>query len=177
MRQRGFVLVFVAGILGLLSLLALAFLQNFSLSTAPAQQNARLARLAAASGMQYAESRLRQDDAPRRLATPESRGDDWTSRDLGLATSGWGLATSSNPSYAHGEPWADTDGDGRFIPGEFWTDRDANGRFTPCSGRLRGGSGLCLFALKIESPCGKIPVNAGLSRHLCHRISSCTIIS
>ncbi len=164
-RSAGLVLVLVSGIVTLSMLLGLWLLQAALIGRKV--QSARTAQseagLAAASGLEYAAARLVQDAYPGFDVSMRGRGDDWTCRQ----GSGVGVEGSSNPSYSHGEPWTD-DGDGIFEPGTpegtAFIDLDGDGRFSARSGRLRGTGGArnLAFALAIESPEGRLPVNAGI---------------
>lgn len=163
--RRGLVLVLVSGIVTLSMLLGLWFLQTALIGRR--FQSARTALgeagLAASSGMEYAAARLCANGYPGFDPSMRGRGDDWTYRQ----GSGVRVEGSANPSYSHGEPWAD-DGDGLFDPGPpegtTFVDLDGDGRFSARSGRLRGtgGARTLSFALAIESPEGKLPVNAGV---------------
>lgn len=160
MNRRGILLVFVSGFLVILSLAGVMLLNlgRFAQAGSGPNVSAVQSRLAAESGMHYARSRLGGIVLPDgRLA--ETRGDDWTFREGFTA----GLQGALNPSFSHGEGWTESGGE----PGVFdqnaddlsgWTDRDGDGRFSAWSGRLKGGAA---FSLKIVSPEGKIPVNAG----------------
>lgn len=155
----GIVLVLVAGVLSLLFLLAVAFLSLVSSGASGQVRAGAGADLAAASGMDYAAARLLQERThyPRRPAAAATRGDDWVFRDLPVS----GAAGAANPSYSHGEPWTDADGDGRRGAGEPCAeDRDRDGRFSAWTGRMRGARSDA-FSLKIESAGARIPVNAG----------------
>lgn len=183
--RRGIVLVVVSGITVLLVLVAIALIQagRLGASTSTARLNACHARLASASGMEYASARLQDHPWPRSTPGSAGRGDDWTYRESPASTPPF---LAHNPSYGRGEPWLDastrSDGvdnnrdpnrirdepgeaDRIFIPGEdpAWIDLDGDGAHTAWSGRLRGGRGPTdlLFSLKVESPEAKLPLNAG----------------
>lgn len=165
--SRGILLVVISGAVSILLLASLALMgitRAFSRSAAGAM-SASLGRAAAASGAEYACSRLwREEPYPRAGGSPATRGDDWTFRDAWTVPPG----RSANPSYSHGECWSESGGDGRAydggadaLPPE--ADRDGDGRFGAWSGRLRGGSApfSLRFSLKIQSAGGKIPLNGG----------------
>ncbi len=155
-RRAAFALVCLAGILALLLLTTLSFLFLARLRSAgsSAASARHRARLAAASGMEYAAARLLGEGYPRASVLVTDRGDDLLFRE----GAGQPLEGAKNPSYSHGEHWTD-DGDGLFEPGEPWTDADADGRFTARTGRLRGAE--TRFSLAIGVEAGKLPVNAG----------------
>ncbi len=166
MNRRGILLVFVSGFLVVLALAGVLLLNlgRFSRAGAEAALAADVSALTAESGMHYASARLAAGTLSpdgRRVST---RGDDWSFRD-GVAAE---HAGALNPSYSHGEGWSESGG----RPGVFdlnaddlsgWTDLDGDGRFSAWSGRLRNGGRPfgAVFALKIVSPEGKLPVNAG----------------
>lgn len=101
--RRGFVLVLVVGIMGLLLLAGVGLLQVATEAKGGSLSACRTieARLAAASGMDYAASRLDRIGYPRAPDDPATRGDDWTYR----APVEVPLEAAANPSYSHGEPW------------------------------------------------------------------------
>lgn len=146
--RRGIALVLIVGVLSLLTLaaLGLAAVVQISVAASGARELRDAARLAAASGMDYAAARLVHEGYPRRALAPAGRADDWT----------------REPAYAHGEPWTDADGDVAWDAGEPCIDLDGDGRWSDWTVRLRRGNGPApRFALWIESPEGRIPVNAG----------------
>ncbi len=154
-RRPGFVLLSVAGVLALLVILVSSFSAVAAASGRQAEtRSARAAAaLAAGSGLEYAGRRLAAEAWPRHGRPPAERGDDQAFRDAPWT----GVAATENPSWSHGEPWDDADGNGVRTPGEAWTDADGDSRFSAATGRLRGGR----FSLKVEAADGKIPVNAG----------------
>lgn len=162
-RERdGIALVTVSGLLVGFALLASLFVRGvrFALPVSEARAAAARTRLAAESGLDYAEARLfRESGFSKGGATPAGRVDDWTFREGFTAP----LSGAWNPSYSHGEAWMD-DGDGVREPGEAaLADLDGDGRFSAWSGRLRGGPPFGpAFSLKIVSAGGKFPVNAGV---------------
>lgn len=165
-RQEGLVLLLAGLLTALLSLLALLLLQAARANAvgAAASASARAAALALSSGQAYAAARLAREAYPRHDAAVSGRGDDWHFREgTGLQTPGpW-----RNPSYSHGEHWEETNGDGAFQPNQDdvsnSADLDGDERFSAWSGRVRGAGGpfALRFSLAVESPEGKIPVNAG----------------
>ncbi len=172
--RSGITLVLIAGILVMLSVMGVLLLAMASqtASTMKAVSGACAARLSAASGLQYAAARLSYDAAIRSDATIPGRGDDWACRDAVTDP----LAEVMNPSYSHGEGWADQIGgaSGVYEPGlddlssSAWADRDGDGRFSAWSGRLRGQSGRTggLFRLRVDPAEGRIPLNAPLDKHV-----------
>lgn len=156
--RGGIVLTFLSGAMGLLLLLATAFLalsRQASRSLALAVAGGR-ATLSASSGLEYAFARLGDAPLPSSDGSPARRGDDWTFRDGGSVLG----ERTANPSYSHGEPWIDADGDGVRGAGEgTQADLDGDLDFSAWSGRLRGGiSPFSLrFALRIDAPDGRIP--------------------
>ncbi len=133
--RSGIALILTAGLLGLLGLLAVLFLEG-ARCCRPGDVGTVNARLAAESGMHYARGRLRERNAPGDASDPAARGDDWTFREGFLKK----LSGAARPSYAH----------------------DGNGLFDARSGRLRGGGPAASgFSLKITAPAGEIPVNTG----------------
>lgn len=167
----GIVLILVSGILALLLTGALALLASARLAAFSAPAEGAAARLSATSGLEYASARLLRHGGRPDPPAPANRPDDWAWRDP-LPTL---LAGSQNPSYARGEPWTDDGrippgdledplpGDRLFASGEAFVDLDGNGRRDAWSGRLRGGSSpfACRFLLRVASPDGLIPLNAG----------------
>lgn len=180
---EGVVLVLMSATLALLLVLGSGFAMGsrvFSQGTEVAVSHVR-GGVTAASGVEYAVSRLSTDGYPRHPDSPVGRGDSWVARDSGDVPTERML----NPSYAHGEPWRDTiplfadgldndgdgltdlpddpsEGNGLFTPGEPWDDLDGDGRFSAWSGRLRGaGPKDPRFTLGIDCEEGRIPVNAG----------------
>lgn len=161
---RGVALVLVAGLLGLLTLLAAAFARVAAIGGAASRAavSRTAAALAAESGLAYAAARLWQNLFPLPLGTPESARDDWTSRG---EVRGTPPAALDNPSYRRGDHWID-DGNGRRDPGEPLApsgDLDENGRCDAFSGRLRdaGRSHPASFSLRIASAQGLVCVNSG----------------
>ncbi len=148
-------LVLVAGILALFALLVAAQASGarFAATAAAGSGAAREADLASASALDYAAARLAEDPFPRRVPSARNRCDDWTHR----KGSGVGVEGPENPSYSHGEPWSDANGNGRHDPGESpLADLDGDGRFSAWSGRLRASG--ARFSLRIECAEGKIPL-------------------
>lgn len=154
--RKGVALVLVSGLLVLLAFLAFSFAGQWRLAEAlgRADRSGRQADLAAASGLEYAASRLWQDEenpADKGVApAADNACDDWTSR-LGL------------PSYARGDRWIDTDGDGAYTAGRDLPaprgDLNGDAQFDAWSGRLRGAA--CRFALQVQDLGGMICVNSG----------------
>lgn len=105
-----------------------------------------------------------------------NRGDDWHYRAYDRDDGAW-MADSDgpvpvdwldppptqtlHPSYAHGEPWEDLDGNALHDSGEPWNDADGNGRRDVHSVRLRGASpGGMRVRLRVEAGAdAKIPIN------------------
>lgn len=161
-RGRGIILILAAGVVVLLLVVSLAFMgiaRWLGLEAGVVLAHAR-ARLAAASGMDYAARRLLDRPDPSWSAEAADRGDDWRFREGESAP----LHGARNVSYAHGDGWLEGGaGDGRWTPGEAFADRDGDGAFSAASGRLRGGQGSpgLAFSLKVGALGGRIPVNAG----------------
>lgn len=168
--RRGIALILTAGLLTALVLLLVLLLAlvRVSRGNVTARVAALRAALAAESGLAYAAARL--GDGPRRPDVPEiaNRGDDWIPRDLSATPS---PRASANPSYSHGEHWAD---DAAGVPGAYdrdlddvlpanWTDLDGDGRFSAWTGRLRGGATAFSqrFALSAFPATGLVCVNSG----------------
>ncbi len=187
-EQRGVAIVLAAGMLSLLALLA-ALIAGVARISGPAAARgtaALRASLAAESGLEYAAARLSREAGfplPPAGWRQASRGDDWNPRLPHPAPPGasdpWHY-----PSYRHGEGWAETiplkgdgldnDRDGTvdepdegialLSPGEApAVDPDGNGKVTAWTGRMRGAGPR--FALRIDCPEGKLPVNAGFLDH------------
>lgn len=159
---RGVVLILVSSLIVLMIMTSLFILGVARATTghSAAVRSVALARLAAASGCDYALARMAQDPLPRFVASQANRCDDWTCRD-GPSTP---PASGRNPSYARGEPWRDLDADGSCEAGEpTGRDLDGDGACSPWTGRLRGGGGpfAARFSIRIESTGSRIPVNAG----------------
>lgn len=180
-RRDGIALLLVSGLLlpfGLFLVLATG-VWRVQQALGVRATGARHAAIAAESGLAYAAARLMEEGIARGTDLPSGRGDDWTRREGSRVR----VEGSANPSYSHGEPWADSirlsgngidddndglvdepeEGDGSFISGEAWTDLDGDGRFSAWTGRLRGGRGPFdgRFSLAVASPEGLLPVNAG----------------
>ncbi len=161
---RGIALVFVAGFLTLVAVLASAFAcWSAAARDAAGASGARAsAARAAESALAYTESRLWEDPRSTRdkglPLKPENARDDWTVR--GKEPADASPATLLNPSYARGDPWRDLDADGAYTAADALTvkDADGNGRFTVRSGRLRDGPE---FSLRIASAEGAVCVNSG----------------
>ncbi len=181
---RGIALILVSGVIVVLALAASLFLQMilFQGRSREGLLAAHRAELAAESGMEYSAARLTREkpdmSAPR---VPSARADDWQYRGGGEYRREPGddfaaypvpepLSQTQNPSWSHGEAWADAPGGaaGAFDEGEetggAWTDLDRDGRFSAWSGRLRGGRGALdtRFSLKVEpGPTSRLNVNYG----------------
>lgn len=158
----GVALVLVAALLTLLLVAATGFLATVrvALLARGAGAAAAAARLAAESGLAYAAARLAANPFPETPRSAAGRGDDWIPRDPSEAGN-QRHAPPLNPSYSHGEPWRDANGNGAYDPGEPFDDGDGDGRFSAWSGRLRPASAPLRFALRIASLAGRIPVNGG----------------
>lgn len=170
---RGITLILVSGLLALGAILTLFFGQiaRSASATAGSVRQARLADLAAESGLQYAGARLWQD--PRSIMdqdtppTSSNAADDWTCRGSEPLTRSPGRL--DNPSYNHGEHWKDSPGgiSGAYdagtddLSGAIWTDTDGNERFSSWTGRLRGGAAQSLFSMRIRSSEALLCVNSG----------------
>lgn len=179
--ESGIALVLVGGLLALFLSLATVFFaaaDGSRLFGRGVLDGARAA-LTAESGMGYAAARLAQDPYPSYRDTSATRPDSWVSREPPETP----LERMRNVAYGRGEPWRDTvdlsgdgldndrdgrldepgEGTGLYTPGEPFLDLDGDGRYSAWSGRLRscGGRFEERFSLVIESPDGKIPVNAG----------------
>ncbi len=154
-------MVLVSGLLVLLAFLGLTFVQAGRLGGIRSEvlQASVQAGLAAESGMSYAAARLVSSAPTGNTTSAISRGDDWSFRD----ESSISARMSESPSYSHGEPWDDRNGNGIRDHDERFEDVDGNGCFSPRSGRLRGeaGSARDRFTLKIVADGGRIPLNAG----------------
>ncbi len=162
--RRGIVLVLVSGLLVLMMTLAV-LVTSLSRAAGAQDRSPRVrAGLAAESGAEYAARRVLENPWPDAREPRLSRGDDWTFRD----GAGTDLAEALNPSFSHGEPWQENGGKpdayDRGLDSPLpAADLDGDGKFSAWSGRLRGGAGpLALtFSLKVTSPEGLLPVNAG----------------
>lgn len=162
--RRGIVLILVSGILVLMMTLVVLVASLSRAAGAQDRSPAVRAGLAAASGAEYAARRVVENPWPLTQGSQRCRGDDWTFRD-GAASD---LAEGLNPSFSHGEPWQENGGDpdayDRGLDSPLpAADLDGDGKFSAASGRLRGGTRPrdLTFSLKITSPEGRIPVNAG----------------
>lgn len=143
----GFLLVLVAGLLGLLASLALssASLAGLARGGVAARRAALDAEMALASGLAYAASRLYASvdpfpGAPRpgdpffesssaRVPSVANRGDDWRCRDLERDDGSWFADAQGPIPFA----WLDPPWDGTLHPswarGEAWDDANGNGLF------------------------------------------------
>ncbi len=164
----GIVLVLVSGLLTIFLLLATTFtrLTEFAGTGTSARRAAHGARIAAASGLEYAAARLWEEPRGGKELWPVldavNARDDWTAR--GNEPPATPPARLANPSWPHGEPWQDTlNADGSF-DNDWFFDTDGNGRYDVRTGRLRGAPGGrdALFALAIRSSEGKACVNSGV---------------
>lgn len=163
----GIVLILVAGLVAVISLLAVLLVQagRVSKGWSKARSLRGDAALLALDGLEYATARLRQASEAVSVAsrTAANACDDWTFRDNALAwRGGISLAASTGPSYLRGEPWTDTGiAPGIFEPGvEAWIEADGDGRFSAYSGRLRGGEPFSRrFSLRVRT--SQICVNSG----------------
>lgn len=186
--RRGIALILAAGVLVLLALVGNLLLGIARLDgLAAARWSAALrARLAAESGMDYAAARLsRQTGFPRPSSrwTLATRGDDWNPR-IPFPVPEGSEDPWRYPSFRHGEAWNETvplkgdgldndrdgavdeadEGAGLASPGEGpAADLDGDGRLSAWTGRTRGAAGGLSgrFAVRVECPEGKLPVNAG----------------
>lgn len=165
-RRSGAALILASGVIVLTMLLVVMLLGTGRIAWGRTRASLQgiQARLAVASGLDYAAARLWRggDRVPASARSMANAGDDWAFRDP-LATPVGGL---SNPSYAHGERWDDTpltNGAYDALSGEFLpaADRDGDGRFDACSGRLRDGKGGVPFLLKVQGTAGLACVNSG----------------
>ncbi len=166
-KSVGIALVLVTGILVLLALVTLLFLQGNVLRGVGATTglDQLSAKLAAGSALEYAAARLFENPLPAdpRTRTMANARDDWTFRD----TVGTDVGAALNPSYSRGEPWLDAGVAGLYEPGvDAWTDAedvDGDGRFSAASGRLRGGSGPLArtFSLQIQEAPSLACINSG----------------
>ncbi len=173
--RRGIVLILVSGVLTLLAVLGGLLVQASRMGSAAAETVAQetLARIAAASALDYAGSRLWQDRlslSDRDVAwTPVNACDDWAAR--GGETDG--TPRTENPSWSRGESWEDSGLPGD-TPGAYdagidnlsafsggWTDKDGDGRFSAWTGRLRGGAATARFSLRSRAAGGLVCVNGG----------------
>lgn len=128
--NQGIVLVIVAGLLSLLALLAVVYIQLLIVDRhiGRAHVDKAEAHLLALSGMEYAFYRLKLDPTP--ATDPE---DDLTYREGESVP----LERAENPSY-NADPYSDIDGNGKWNAGDTYTDPDGSGEYEGWSFRLRG---------------------------------------
>lgn len=171
--QRGMVLILISGLLTLILLLSMTFVQASRAGSAGSEAAlaARHARLVAGSGMAYAAGRLWETHLRPAPAAVANRGDDWTQRQAPSSPAG-----ALNPSYSHGESWEDDPSAGTIgtydpglddIAAGKWTDLDGDGKFSAWSGRLRGeGPFPHRFSLSTSAATGLVCINSGEIRDL-----------